>query len=806
MGEHSSPSNPKPVDGGDQQGTTTFSSDTKAVPYDRHSSQVDPMNDYDAETDDIKSIADFLAKPVSVASGTFSAANTWGASLFSSPILTLLNAQPLWLNKIQGFLNIRGNVKFRLVINPTPFQQGLLRLAYFPCANALPDSYNSHKFNRMTLSQLPGAYLNLNDNFCEITVPYLSPTAFLERDEIAAANYIDWGNVDINVFEIFRTGTGPTSVNWTLWMSIEDLELSGMVEPQMATVEPRKRRNRKLDCIDEETNSGKGPIAKIMSSGATLASKLSSIPSLAPMATPASWVFSALSSAAEALGWSKPTFSDGPSPIHRNLHSYMNNSDGNDSCAPLSLRTDNRISAITDASPGELDEMSINFIKSRWSYLYDFQWGAAATSGTLLTSFPVSPFNMKQSQVVNGQTIATTPPCAIFQELYGNWRGSFQMRVRLVKTGFHTGTIAFTWCPGTNAGTPSYTDTAYMYRHVIDIQSGSEWVLDLPYLPGQDFISTSAASGILMMHCVNPLLAPATCSPTVDVFIEVRGGDDLVYTAARNLYDPIPYVPQCIYEAQGVDNEVKGEGTALTMSSRTHTLNSVHHAMIANGEIQLSVLDFLKAQVALRYATGISPSNLAGAPCLIPAGQIYAQRWNGLLNINAPLGGDLVSFIGSWYAFNRGSERFRFCPLDAANANVNFRAMLVTDMDTSGSQAVFNQTAGNGTAWSALLSATNGGPSPKTGRFITVPRDNGGLAVQVPFYSRYRYLLNRWSSSLTSTVSNWSNKGAVGLALSNGIAVTATRAVGDDFHFSFFLGIPPYASASANAGPFVGIS
>jgi hypothetical protein len=350
MGEAPNVVSTQPTEGGVAQGTTTFTSSTEAEPYLRHSSSADPQNDLDIEVDDIKDIKDFLAKPVNVSSGTFTTANTWGDTLLSADILTLLNAQTIWVNKLQGFLNIRGDVKLRLVVNPTPFQAGLLRLSYFPCANQMGSEMNSHIFNRDTISQIPGTYLNLNDNFCEVTVPYIAPTTFIARDQVATNQHVSWGQVLIHVFELMRTGTGPTSVNWTLWMSVENLELSGMVQPQSAPTPRRKRKGR--NPIDSEQNSGKGPVAQVMSSGVKLAEDLSAFPLLAPIAKPASWVLSAIGGLAESFGWSKPTINEGPCTYARNVHVYSLNSDTNDNCAPLSLRSDNKISAITDASPG----------------------------------------------------------------------------------------------------------------------------------------------------------------------------------------------------------------------------------------------------------------------------------------------------------------------------------------------------------------------------------------------------------------------------------------------------------------------
>lgn len=236
------------------------------------------MNDHDLEVNDIKDIADFLAKPMAVSTGTFTTANVWGDTLLSTDIFSLFNSQSIWTNKIQGFLNMRADVKLRLVINPTPFQAGMLRLSYFPCANQMQNEMNSHLLNRTTISQLPGAYLNLENNFVEVTVPYVAPTTFIERDQVASGSYVSWGQVLIHVFEILRTGTGPTSINWTLWMSLENLELSGMVQPQSAAPSSRKRKTRGLPPQDAEANSGKGPIGKIMSSGAQLATDLGAIP------------------------------------------------------------------------------------------------------------------------------------------------------------------------------------------------------------------------------------------------------------------------------------------------------------------------------------------------------------------------------------------------------------------------------------------------------------------------------------------------------------------------------------------------
>jgi hypothetical protein len=790
MGESPHKIETMPTDGGAAQGTTTFTASTEAVSYLRQSSSADPQNDVDIEVDDIKDVAAFLAKPVNVASGVFTTADPVNATLTSSDIFTLLNAQTIWVNKLQGFLNIRGNVKFRLVINPTPFQAGLLFVGYFPCANQMTNEMNAHLFNRDTVSQIPGTYLNLNNNFCEITVPYIAPTTFLARDQVLSGDHVSWGQIVVRVFEPLRTGTGPTSVNWTLWMSIEDLELSGMVQPQMAEA-PRKRKGR--NPIDAEQNSGKGPVAKVMSSGVQLAEDLSAFPLLAPIATPASWVLAALGGLAESFGWSKPTLNEGPCPMSRNVHAYTVNSDTNDNCQPLALRSDNKLSAITDASPGGVDEMSINFIKTRWAYFNDFAWTTAGVTGDLLYSHRVQPDAYQRTYTVGGAAIATNTPAGALSKFYNHYRGSFEYRLRIVKTGFHTGTLAVTWTPGEAAVAPTFAQTPYMYRQIIDIQEGSEFIFNLPYLVSQDYLQTNEYMGVFTVHIVNPLLAPATVASTVDVMVEVRGGPDLTYVNPAGTYDAVPFVPQ------GIEVENGGEATALTMGSSRHDFDSIHHAMIANGEIQLSVSDLLKAATVLRMNSTTSFSASNGDPVKVATNQIYACRYNGVGITASELGGDLISFIGSWYALQRGSQRWRFMPCEegtAGNTFKNFRAMYMPRGNTN-PDTFFRPTPTNADTWSALLNSENGGAIVyATGRVFQMNGQNGGIAVQTPYYSRYRYSLSKWVSAPAQIAGGYSTSGSLCIANKAATRILTTRSLGDDFQFSYFVGIPTYCSAN----------
>jgi hypothetical protein len=276
----------------------------------------------------------------------------------------------------------------------------------------------------------------------------------------------------------------------------------------------------------------------------------------------------------------------------------------------------------------------------------------------------------------------------------------------------------------------------------------------------------------------------------MDVMVEVRGGADLTFVNPAGLYDAVPFVPQ------GIDTQQSGEASALTMGSSSHDFDSIHHAMIANGEIQMSVADILKASTNLRMRVGTSFGTANGDPVKVATNQIYAARYNGLTTTSSELGGDLISFVGSWYALQRGSQRWRFMPDNESGSTLrHFRAMYLP-RSTTNPDIFFRPTPASADTWSAILAGSNGGATPyTTARFYQMCGGSGGIAVQTPYYSRYRYSLAKWVSDVAQIANGYSTAGALGIRNTFGSGVIPTRCLGDDFQFSYFVGIPVYCSS-----------
>lgn len=533
-----------PVNNGTQQGTTEFSAINPGANGGVDTSARDREIDIDLEDNSVDSIRDFLAKPVAIWIGQVSTSDTEDQELVSADILGSLLSQPLWMDKLKGFLNMRATAKLRLTLNATPFQAGLLRMMYFPNHSVRPSEANSHYYNIVTSSQLPGVFLPFSQDAVELSVPYMSPTYYVQLDRVGL-DAVSWGTVKVKVYCPMRTGSsGPTTAPCTLWLSFEDVDLAGQLYPQA-----------KGNVSDRETNGGRGTISTIMASGRDYVRLLGRVPSMANLAEPTAWALDIASKAASALGWSKPTLSNDPAMMAVGGNWRSVNVDGGDMCAPLSFRSDNKVKTITDGHTGCADELSFDYVNSRWGALRLFDWDGSAITGSLLQYVDVGPTQFAQHSTVGTRDVITIPPCALGREFFSLYRGSFDINFKLVKTGYHSGALAFCWVPGTSAGTPTYAQTAFGYREIVSIQGGEDFCFRLPFLISQDYIECTDKIGRLCVFVVNPLVAPETCNPSIRVYVEVRGGIDLEYANPKQI-ERSPYIPQSKSGSEGADRPV----------------------------------------------------------------------------------------------------------------------------------------------------------------------------------------------------------------------------------------------------------
>jgi hypothetical protein len=373
-------------------------------------------------------------------------------------------------------------------------------------------------------------------------------------------------------------------------------------------------------------------------------------------------------------------------------------------------------------------------------------------------------------------------PIGFLGELFDLWRGSIEIVFKLVKTGFHTGALSFTYIPGPTPTTVTFADTAYPYRVIVDIQSGDEVCLRLPYLSPSDYLERGVSMGRFYIHVVNALQAPATVSATIDIMMFVRGGPDLEYQfPVSPRYAPI--LPQ----GYGI-TDTGGPAACDTLTANAPQYD-VLKSQVSIGEHVTSLLQLVKAEWPVAIDTTVT-NGVQNFSML--AQRFWCPQAKSPTGLTDPrLQGDYLSLIASLYALHRGGLRYRVANTTGSNNPV--RAMVTGKFH---GQPVFDWGAG------ALRSMIRGDfiafSAGVAVRIYQAEGGKNGLSVQVPFYHKYRYAPVRLLSG-TSTDNSWFNPGlvltvagcgGVNTTASNNLSAILMRGAADDFQLSYFVGVP----------------
>lgn len=752
-------------------------------------------------------IASFMAKPIIINSGSITSANLANSLLFRFAIAPQLTAKPLWANKIAGFMNIRGTARVRLQVNANPFQAGRLILAYIPQYEHMPNSGALHQASLMAKTQLPHVEMSLQDTECELEIPYIAPTTHYN----VRTGFYDWGTVFCWIYSPLTTGTsGTNQVTYSAWLSFDDFELetpivaqSGMSMINKKNVIKKYRVNGRS--LDSEVNEGKGPISSVLSGVSSIASGLYSIPFLSPIAGPTAWVTNIMSGVASSFGWSKPILDTAPCRMFSNPHAYLANTNASDITNNLSLLADNKVTIMPDVNLSGVDEMSINFVKRQKAFYKSVIWTTSTLPGPLARDVMLpTTFRLDFASIPFGATSDVNPsdytPVAFLGKLYKQWRGSFEVTIKIVKTQYHTGRLIVAFAPATTSASITNIQTDYVHREVIDLRDGDEFCISVPYCNNtmySDCVRVQANEPFMMLHVnvLNELVAPETAGQSVELLFEIRGGEDLEYQVPNsiNMVPALTIVPQ-----SGGDSTVP---PILCNSIGGSTIHdpSTQASQLCIGEHSSSLLQLMK-----RYTKLCSTLNIIGGSLL----RIYPYAWGGYFANGVPLGGTSATFVNDYlslfagcFAHSRGGVRYRLIQVPVSESDTttgSIISMLVpfdalTNSPVSLSVASANDQLGMGTPAIASEGVINNGVTSFDQSYAA------GTAVSVPMYSKTFARLNHVIPSNSVGAFTPSSNGPD--ICTSTLQFTTTeaafnahtsiyRCASDDFHMSFWLGVP----------------
>lgn len=474
-------------------------------------------------------LGEYLRRPVVL--HTFSW--TGGSSSFHiDPWALYLNDASV-VPKLANFRYFRGTLHVSVQLNGTPFHFGRYGVSYEPTnwnRASVDGDFRHHSGNQHVLVD-PGA-----NTIADFKCPYVSPFNWIDLTggansvRVSGATTIDSDrtaalgvlNFDLVApLAIFQGGT-PSAVEVIVYGWMEDYQLAMPTTEAQIPFVPQSG-----DEYSVQSNSGliSGPSAVV----AGIAKRLVGAPYIGPFAQATAIAASGVSAIAKLFGYSRPRDLHGPKVMVQGVTGNMPSGDMEDSTVSLTINSKSELalgSGVTGFDPG-CDELSVQAIASRWTYMSTVTWSSTNVTGSELVHRGVGPrmftsLNVSPNFLLSSLAFASLP--------FRWWHGSIEVKVVIVCSRFHRGRLRFMWAP-MGAG----SELNQTYTEIVDISSATEYCITLPYVCPEgykevgEYAGTGTYlrrfdSGTFQVMVANKLVCPTT--EPVRLLFFVRAGSD----------------------------------------------------------------------------------------------------------------------------------------------------------------------------------------------------------------------------------------------------------------------------------------
>jgi len=531
--------------------------------------------------DRIHTIRDFLQRPIVIHTGLWSSSvepERSGSELYTANFPEVLISNPMYQEKLRGFVGLRATLVVKVQVNSQPFQQGRLMLQYFPYAQYMQNRVALVNKTLQGRSGCPRTDLDLSmGTEIEMRIPYVSPHVYYNL----ITGQGSFGAIYLNVYSQLRDQvSGSGDVEYTVWAHMEDVDVQYPTgasiytgsSPNYANLAEKLARGKMTkedvrDMINDRTYAT--PPAKIFAQSsfeltqlkennstskgvgqiAEALNTISKVPVIGNVFTRPAWISAAATNIFKMLGYSKPTIQGLPCESKLRGQVRMANYDGVDTSHKLALSSSNEIETKSGLSGTSSDEMALSHVLSIPNYWDRFTWpstGSASETGSILWDSKVTPFKIKNYSSTIDDVFRATHMGYVANS-FGLWRGSIVFTFKFVKTQFHSGRLQISFIPfyfneTISAGVP---DTSKAQRMIVDLRKSTEVAFTVPYVSSRPWMFCTrpesislgkngekmynCVTGIVRVEVLNKLVAANSVYPSIDTIVEVNGGPDLVF-------------------------------------------------------------------------------------------------------------------------------------------------------------------------------------------------------------------------------------------------------------------------------------
>lgn len=382
------------------------------------------------------SLSNFMSRPIILANIDWAPNVPLAAKI--NP-WTLFFENPRISNRISNFRLLRATLHIKVVVNGNQFYYGRAMMSYLPLARY--DLYAEHVENiemqRMQESQRPHIFIDPNTSTGgELVLPFFTPRQALsipagEWDEMGELTIVDL----ISTLKHVQGSTEPITIRVMAHASDVVLSIPTQADAKGLT-------NQSADEYGVRRSMKASEIATAV---ATASGSLSMVPTIGPFARATSMVSTAVSKVLGAFGYSKPAMIDNYQ-YRPQFKSSLANCDIEDDVHRLTVDTKQELTIdprVTGADITE-DELTIQSIARRPSWLGNFEWDGAAAPGKILYAQMVDPMYAVKD---NAGSRLCYPAMSAAAMPFKWWRGSIVYRFQVVCSTFHRGRIRIVWEP-----------------------------------------------------------------------------------------------------------------------------------------------------------------------------------------------------------------------------------------------------------------------------------------------------------------------------------------------------------------------
>lgn len=546
----------------------------------------EPDYTYGICDNDDADLGNFFSRPLKIRSynwgtGTtlFEKFNPW-TDYFTNPRV---------INRISNYNLLRAKLHLKFIINGNGFHYGRVIASYVPYLRDDKFTVDRAFFIQDVIqaSQRPHVYLDPTlSQGGDLVLPF-----FFDENALNIPNeeWRNMGEIIMHTMQTLKHANGADdSVTISVFAWAEDVNLAVPTSTEPGAIVPQAQ--------DEY---GTGPISRPASVVAKAAGALRTAPVIGPYARATEIAASATSAVATTFGFSRPALLDDIVPYKPTVMGNMANTNMPDSTTKLTtdckqeLTVDSRTVGLSGT-----DEMSVNSIACRESYLTQFPWTVTAPPESYLFQIEVNP-QVWDYVPTNTLDELHMPACAFATLPFGYWRGSMKYRFQIVSSAYHKGRLKVVYEPyafSSNEYNTNYTyivDIAEDKDFTVNIGWGSEhpWgrvappgrsqsTNDPPFATGGSIITNPPArraNGLLRVYVVNELTIPnSSVNNDISVNVFVSAGEDFCVANPTNYINEYSFFNEPDIVAQSEDEMKAADADATDEPSKPLDQNLDH--------------------------------------------------------------------------------------------------------------------------------------------------------------------------------------------------------------------------------------